>query len=302
MDSTILYLGSLGIAFFLGVALLVLVIIIVTTGNKTDNNYHSPVSTVSTGKVLPLEGWPFKKNEAPWYTYGGESNISLVESALRVKLLKNTTGHQSGGGFKSNPFQIFPTTGIDLSYRVYFPDNFDWSKGGKLPGVCWGKQKTDCATGSEWSTTAGSFRVMWREGGQAIGYAYLALVNKSPSAGNEAMSTNHGTNFVQAVRLNNTNKAGLDIWHKHDKKLQFKKGWNTVRMILKMNKAGAAKDFISLTINGVTNEVNDASLRKSDDVQFNMLNVVVFRGGGTSDWESDSDSYVDLDSFSIQSL
>jgi len=293
MDTSILLLGGLGVIMFLCVTLVIIVVIIQTTSNGKASQ-----TQIREGRLLPLEAWPFKKNTDPWYVHGGDPDISLVNGALRVNLRKNMTGHQSGGGFKSNPFKLFPTTGVDLSYRVYFPDDFDWSKGGKLPGVCWGKSNNDCATGSEWSTTSGSFRVMWRENGQAIGYAYLALTNKGPSAGNIAMKK-QGDMFTKAVRLNQTNKAGLDIWHEHGDTLQFKKGWNTVRMILKMNDAGKPNDFISLTVNGTTNKVQDASIRNSDDVKFNMLNVVVFRGGNGKDWESSRDSYVDLDSFRI---
>lgn len=223
-------------------------------------------------------------------------------TALRFPLSKNATGHSSGAGFKANPFTMFPTTGVELGYRVYFPPGFDWSKGGKLPGVCWGKQTNDCATGSEWSTTSGSFRVMWRENGQAIGYAYLALTNKASNAGNKAMQMNQGPDFTKAVRLNQTNKSGLDIWHKTGRQLQLKTGWNTVLMQLKMNDPKGANDEIRLTINGVTNTVKDASLRSDDAIKFNMVNIVVFRGGNGSDWESNRDSYVDLDSFSVRSL
>lgn len=57
-----------------------------------------------------------------------------------------------------------------MEYDVYFQEGFDFTKGGKLPGVC----GLDCPVGCSavspqrgWST-----RLMWREGGGMVTYAY----------------------------------------------------------------------------------------------------------------------------------
>jgi hypothetical protein len=220
---------------------------------------------------------------------------------LRITLVKNATGGSSGGGFKANPHKTFPATGVQFGYSVHFPDDFSWKKGGKLPGVCWGTSSSECATGSNWSKQSGSFRVMWREDGQAIGYAYLAVTGSGSKAGNTAMK-DQGSQFTKMVRLNQSNKSGLDIWHTNGTKLQFKKGWNTVNMRLVMNSPGKKDGTIELTVNGTTNTVTDAQLRLSDSVKFNSANIVAFRGGNGEAWEGDTDTSLQFKNFTISKI
>jgi hypothetical protein len=58
-----------------------------------------------------------------------------------------------------------------LSYWVRFSDNFDFKKGGKLPGVCAG----DCPmnAGDVDPAKGYSQRLMWRSGGQGEAYLYI---------------------------------------------------------------------------------------------------------------------------------
>lgn len=283
------------------IVIMVLVIILVSRDSSSDGGGGGGGG--GSGESIAIGTYPFPKGKAPWYAdTNGNSAISSSDGVLTIKLKKNSTGGSSGGGFKSNPHKVFPCTGVELSYQVRFPDDFEWKKGGKLPGVCWGDSSWSCATGSNWSKTAGSFRVMWRENGQAIGYAYLAVTGSGSSAGNQAMKIGHGDEFTKSVRLNNNNKSGLDIWHNHGTPLQFKKGWNTVSMRLEMNTPGTANGVIALTINGTTNTVKDAILRTSDAVKFNNANIVAFRGGNGSDWEGDRDTHLDFKDFTIRKI
>ena len=294
--------GSIVLAL---VAILVLVIILVTHSSGGGSNGGSGGSGGGggSGQSIPIDSYPFPKNTAPWYTEtSGDSAISASDGVLKIRLQKNSTGGSSGGGFKANPHKIFPCNGVEMSYMVNFPDDFEWKKGGKLPGICWGTGSWDCSTGSNWSTKTGSFRVMWRESGQAIGYAYLAVTGSGSNAGNKAMDIAHGSDFKKSVRLNQSNKSGLDIWHKHGTQLQFKKGWNTVTMRLEMNTPGTSNGVISLTVNGETNTVKDAILRQDKATQFNNANIVAFRGGNGKDWEGDRDTHLEFKNFTIRKL
>lgn len=57
-----------------------------------------------------------------------------------------------------------------LSFKLKVQDGFTWVKGGKLPGVCGGA----CNTGFKTSSGYDGFssRLMWREGGAIVSYAY----------------------------------------------------------------------------------------------------------------------------------
>lgn len=115
------------------------------------------------------------------------------------------------------------------------------------------------------------------------------------------MKKGQGPQFTKSVRLNASNKSGLDIWHKDGTPLQFKKGWNTVWMRLRMNTPGSANGEMTLDINGQRNTVTDAVLRTDDTVKFNSLNIVAFRGGNGSDWEGDRDTDLEFQDFRIRS-
>jgi len=293
--------STLMIFLSVGVTALVVLVIVVLVLNLTNHGSSSGGGgTVGGGKAIPIESYPFEKNSAPWYSFdGGDPAISAKDGTLKIHLKGNATGASSGGGFKANPYKAFPATAVRFGYNVYFPSGFDWRKGGKLPGVCFGTG-TNCATGSEWSRDAGSFRLMWREDGQAIGYAYLAITDKGSDAGNKAMK-DQGPSFQKSVRLNQTNKSGLDIWHKNGTRLSFTTGWNRVDMYLVMNSPDSKNGEIHLTVNGKQNVVKDARMRVSDKVKFNSVNIVAFRGGNGNEWESNSDSYLEFKDFTISS-
>lgn len=291
---------GIGISSFLLISIFVVVAIVILT--RSPDGGSGGEGTVGSGQAIPVAGYPYKKGTSPWYSHdGGDSAISEEDNSLRVTLKKNMTGGSSGGGFKANPHKIFPVEGVEFGYRVYFPDDFEWKKGGKLPGVCWGISSSDCATGGNWSTKAGSFRVMWRESGEAIGYAYLALIGSGPKAGNKAME-DQGSGFQKAVRLNVSNKSGLDVWFGREKKLQLKKGWNTVLMRVVLNSPGNTDGELTLTINGTTNKVTDAILRDSSSVKLNSANIVSFRGGNGREWEGGRDTYIKLKDFTIRKI
>jgi hypothetical protein len=64
-----------------------------------------------------------------------------------------------------------PLTSATLSYKVKFEANYDFTRGGKLPGLCDEACPTACdakAADGGWSG-----RVHWREGGWMTSYMYL---------------------------------------------------------------------------------------------------------------------------------
>lgn len=64
-----------------------------------------------------------------------------------------------------------PLRSATLSYRVRFDTNYDWTRGGKLPGLC----DEECPTGCVEKRTDGGWsgRVHFREGGDLTSYMYL---------------------------------------------------------------------------------------------------------------------------------
>lgn len=234
--------------------------------------------------LLPMP--VFTKNVDPWYVVGmtNEDRFSIFPNQLVLNYVPHKNGMDSGAGFHANPHKIFPRDSATFQYDVYFPKEFDWVKGGKLPGICFGIEETSCATGGDWQDDAGSFRVMWRETGVAIGYSYHAI------AGGAARGYDiQGTSYKAVSER--TASAGHNLWKKIDHPMKFKKGWNTVKMTISLNTPGIKNGVIELTINGKSKKLTKVIMRERETVKLNQIDFVSFFGGGDDSWNSPIKTY-----------
>lgn len=240
----------------------------------------------------PLPNPILSKGNAPWNTswIGNPENLSIGKDDMTIKIKRGIHGNRSGGAFRSNPWNKLPADQLTLSYEVYFPSEFQWTKGGKLPGVCFGTANGECSTGGDWRPDQGSFRIMWRENGRAIGYSYMA-VKGGPKPALEAQ----GTAYKSIT--DRTERTGHDLWKKSAPGLQLIKGWNTVTMELKMNTPGKKDGTISLTVNGENRNVRDVVFRQASNVKFTNVLIQSFFGGGSNAWNSPVDTYIKYRNF-----
>lgn len=256
------------------------------------NNNKSPKSHSG---VIPLDS-VLKKNTKPWYSSGIKKNQWSVEGdILKVKIKKGIHGGQSGGAFDANPNKMFPSDSVTFSYDVYFPDDFDFVKGGKLPGVCLGTNKSGCANGGDWKKEEGSIRPMWRANDgkdpYIIGYIYLP-----DSKGPKHAYDNQGQQYKNATRPGD--RAGHDVWI-HEKSLSIAHGWNSIQVKITLNTPGKKDGVLEMTVNGVTRRVDDVNYRSSDSIQINKARIVSFFGGGSNDWNSPKDTTISFKNFSF---
>lgn len=111
----------------------------------------------------------------------GEENITIDKKSLHVFFpegsYKPSAKPRGWAGFIYAADELSGKKHALLSYTLWFADNFDFVKGGKLPGFCSG----DCPRG--WAETDNGFstRFMWRANGDLEVYGYLP--NKSTSMG-----------------------------------------------------------------------------------------------------------------------
>jgi hypothetical protein len=165
-----------------------------------------------------------------------------------------------------------------IAYQIRFDSNFDWSLGGKLPGL----QGTAPGVSPSVPTGGGnpgdkgwSGRMMWLTprsyswagpGNMAVSYMY------SPR-----QSSTYGDN----LRWNKGFTAGR--WHK-------------VKQCYRMNAVGKANGVLRAWIDGTkVLDIGNYVYRQRKDVRISHLNWSVFRGGGTLDWAGSRDSYIDFD-------
>jgi hypothetical protein len=73
-----------------------------------------------------------------------------------------------GANFYAVPLSLSGARNVSLEYSVFFPLDFDWVKGGKLPGLYGGHKS---CSGGDSALSCFSTRLMWRENG--TGELYL---------------------------------------------------------------------------------------------------------------------------------
>ncbi|KAG5461657.1 MAG: hypothetical protein BJ554DRAFT_6112 [Olpidium bornovanus] len=103
---------------------------------------------------------------------------------LKVKYPKGTTtptskfnppGRRGGVGFYGRPIPpeiLSKAKQVSLEYSVYFPEDFDFVRGGKLPGLYGGVGNARGCSGGSAAADCYSARFMWRKGGNGEAYLY----------------------------------------------------------------------------------------------------------------------------------
>jgi hypothetical protein len=100
------------------------------------------------------------------------TNASVMLQLFYPKDSINPAGRPQGGSeFYAAPLDISKASNVTFEYEVFFPSDFDWVKGGKLPGLYGGH--TGCSGGDP-ALDCFSTRLMWRAGG--AGELYLVCL------------------------------------------------------------------------------------------------------------------------------
>ncbi|KAG1778377.1 hypothetical protein EV702DRAFT_1196372 [Suillus placidus] len=97
---------------------------------------------------------------------GFTAALQLVYPAYSVNPSSKFPG---GAEFYASPLNLSDARNVTMEYSVYFPADFDWVKGGKLPGLYGGH--TGCSGGAA-AEDCFSTRLMWRQGGAGELYLY----------------------------------------------------------------------------------------------------------------------------------
>jgi hypothetical protein len=189
------------------------------------------------------------------------------------------------GGFSfyaPGPASVDLTTAKEATfgYSAYFPEGFEFQKGGKLPGLYGGDSdadSTDCSGGSR-STKCFSARLMWRTDGAGELYLYL------PPSDIAQFSANAAVCNIQPVSLCNPT-YGASVGRGA---FTFAAGTRTyVTQRVRLNDVGQANGEIELFADGKS--VISASgliLRDSTDGKIRGLQMQTFFGGSTPDFAS----------------
>ncbi|KAI0933458.1 hypothetical protein AcV5_005597 [Taiwanofungus camphoratus] len=140
---------------------------------------------------------------------------------------------QGGADFYATPLDMKDAQNVSLEYSVFFPEDFDWVQGGKLPGIYGGH--TGCS-GGDAAVTCFSTRLMWRAGGAGELYLYAPKDKQT-----EALCSTPPLSVCDAA-------YGLSIGRGS---FNFTPGaWTHVRQTVSLNTPGAQDGQFILEVNG----------------------------------------------------
>lgn len=120
-----------------------------------------------------VERWKHDWPGCEWEDGVKEGHVSVVahdeKNWLRVNYAIGQIGPEKcGAGWR---FPIGRRESAELRYTVRFSKDFDWVKGGKLPGLCGGPDNVSGGRPAN-GTNGFSARLMWRADGRGEAYVY----------------------------------------------------------------------------------------------------------------------------------
>ena len=256
------------------------------TSSASEYGYLQPLDfktiTSETDKNSGLEEWIQQwgvRKRGKW----GFENISFVKDpsgrfsqVLRVRYpsgsaspsVSRKNNVSIGGAQFCADLRMSPKNSLRLSYYLRFSKNFDFVKGGKLPGLFGG---TEISGGKIPDGTNGfSTRFMWRRNGDGEVYAYLPTNKK------------YGTSI------------GRGNW-------KFIPGkWHHLEQEVKLNQPGSNNGQIKVWLDGkkVLDE-GGLTFRTTEALKIEGIFFSTFFGGGDASWATQSDVFVDFAKFSV---
>ncbi|KAH7106758.1 hypothetical protein BKA62DRAFT_215197 [Auriculariales sp. MPI-PUGE-AT-0066] len=176
-----------------------------------------------------MESWP-----AP------NSSTTLIQLKYPAGSI-NPGSHavRGGAGFYSLPVPVAGAlphaTKTTFAYSVYFPPDFDWVKGGKLPGLYGGHET--CSGGND-AMSCFSTRLMWRPNGEGELYLYAPRDRQSSSVCSTAPVSLCDTSYGMSI-----GRGAFSF---------PRGGWTRVSQTVSLNTPGTADGSFTLNVNGRT--------------------------------------------------
>ncbi|KAI8147591.1 hypothetical protein BJV82DRAFT_508464 [Fennellomyces sp. T-0311] len=229
------------------------------------------------------------------YFYGAEDVSFVTDPAtnsgevLRILFEKGSfsphgtaeagDGHVTGGSeFYVTPFNNTSYKRGLIRYDVLFDKDFDWVKGGKLPGLYGGIPMTGCTGGKKANgKDCFSIRGMWREKGYGEAYVYLPQLENKKVCANPMIkcNDNFGTSLARGVIEFGKNK------------------WSTIEIYTEMNDLGKSNGKLKMWQDGraIIDLEDGVTYRHTKELGVTSILFSTFFGGGTKDYATPKNTY-----------
>ncbi|KZV83509.1 hypothetical protein EXIGLDRAFT_625522 [Exidia glandulosa HHB12029] len=224
------------------------------------------------------------------FTNAPDGTASIQAFYAKNSYSKSTNPGITGFGFNfAGPVDLTTADQILFSYAVWFPPDFDFVLGGKLPGPYGGANEQvakGCAGGrQDGRNLCFSLRLMWRENGDGEIYAYLP-----DDPANAGLLLLNGTVTDPTI-------YGLSVARGA---FRFARGdWTVVAQRVKLNTFGKDDGELELWVNGKSViHATNVVLRAVPETQVRGIEAETFFGGSNSSWESPKDQFAYMAAFS----
>lgn len=187
---------------------------------------------------------------------------------LRIRYLANQFGPGDGGTQWYR--QVGQYDELYISYWVKFKADFDFVRGGKLPGLRGNKNDSGRPNGTNYF----SARIMWRPNGKVVQYVY---------------------------HMDQPNVSGQDFDWTLGGQRYFKPGqWHKVETYIRLNTPGRADGIIQSWFDGeLALDRRTIRFRSVSSLKINLLHFASFFGGSDTTWAPNKDEYAYIDNFVI---
>lgn len=212
----------------------------------------------------------------PTTSFGQGERLEIVEETdnLNFHLLRVTYKASEVGGKSAMTFDAPLGAGythLFFQYKVKFASDFNWVKGGKLPGLT---TSPDTPTGciSNDSFEGFSARYMWRENG--LLYAYIYNPEKVENCGDYYVSI---PNFY------------------------FQPGiWYTLKQEIFIGDPNIHNGYIKVWVNNqLVTEIDSIMLRKKSSTLIDAVKMDTFFGGSDISWAPSTDQHAFFNDFIV---
>jgi len=223
----------------------------------------------------------------PWQDVWGmewgpspEEHFSIIsgteafsDHALRVEYPAGGYGSEDSGGEFVTRFELLgiePQDCLHLRYYVRFADDFDFVKGGKLPGLAGGEHNSGGLVPD--GTDGWSARIMWREDGRLAQYVYYP-----------EQADIWGDYFY---------------WTPEETARLIPGRWHCLESAVCLNTPGEHDGSLRAWLDGTEAlQVDDLRFRDVADLGIDVLYFSSFFGGGDEEWAAAKDEYAVFDNF-----
>ncbi|KAL2914617.1 hypothetical protein HK105_205755 [Polyrhizophydium stewartii] len=190
-----------------------------------------------------------------------------------------------GTGFYASPIDISAAKSVTFQYDVYFPADFNFVRGGKLPGLYGGRPS---CTGGDAAKDCFSTRYMFRTNGAGEIYVYVDRAAQVPAFCQVPPQT--FCNDVYGTSLG----RGSFHWNTG--------AWNTITQTITLNDVGKQNGRIQVVHNneGTAIDFDKVVFRTSDSVRCAGIDFETFFGGSTKEWATPTDQKAYFKGFKLK--